>query len=705
MDKIRGLFDRLENACFSAEAQPSVHVYWPIRIVLALLGGVCVFLAYPNFDQFYLAYVALALELWAIEGLGPKGAFFLGWLAGSVTNIGGFYWVASLLEVFGHMPAWLSMLLCCGLGMIQGLVFALWAWGIKRIDAKHIWVAGVALFVAIEMFFPMLFPWYYGNSQYNFIPAVQTADIFGVLGVSMLVVVVNILLYDVSRVFVMRRLGLRVRVNSKLWRLAVAYVVICFVYGGLRIAQIDRINALSPHLEVGLVEADVGTWENESPEKLRNNLFTTQTLSRELDRQGVDLIVWPESAYQVAYIWGSTRTFDRELDYEIDAMYSDWFVPTARLVYDLIDRSFGEDFHRNPAIYTSLMQAMSTAGEEHGLVSLERMYPALIGGFSINCSEEKPNFMRCPYERLAADGLTYYLPSTEPLRDSRRSDLLKMIRPEDILSPIRGFDAAVMFGTLTLNAPGVTTKRFAELYRMDSSRRQLYNTAHFVDNKGHILGSYHKNYLLMFGEYIPLASKFPWIYEVLPEAGNLTAGDEIDLWHYKGFDFAPIICYEDILPRYVNKYSELKPNVFVNMTNDAWFGKTAEPKLHLALAMMRTVEHRKWLIRSTNTGISAFVDPNGRLVKHTSIEDAEVLRQSVGMMPKTRTVYSYIGDLLGYVAAAWVLLLGVVARRRRKRAAASSSAEGDTAETASTASGSAEGDTAETTSTASGSAE
>ena len=118
------------------------------------------------------------------------------------------------------------------------------------------------------------------------------------------------------------------------------------------------------------------------------------------------------------------------------------------------------------------------------------------------------------------------------------------------------------------------------------------------------------------------------------------------------------------------------------MTNDAWFGKTAEPKLHLAIAMMRTVEHRKWLIRSTNTGISAFVDPNGRLVKHTSIYDPEILLQSVAMMPKTRTVYSYIGDLLGYLAGAWILLLCVIARRRKNCATASVSPDeaGETSE-------------------------
>ena len=112
--------------------------------------------------------------------------------------------------------------------------------------------------------------------------------------------------------------------------------------------------------------------------------------------------------------------------------------------------------------------------------------------------------------------------------------------------------------------------------------------------------------------------------------------------------------------------SRLKPNALVNVTNDAWFGKTSEPMLHLALAMMRTVEHRLWLIRSTNTGISAFVDPNGRLVQHTSVHDAETPVQSVAMMPRSRTIYSYIGDILGWFALAWLFILAIAKRSFRK---------------------------------------
>ena len=234
--------------------------------------------------------------------------------------------------------------------------------------------------------------------------------------------------------------------------------------------------------------------------------------------------------------------------------------------------------------------------------------------------------------------------------------------------PIRGFDAPVIFGTLSIDTLGNTNIPFDILYRQGADKRKLYNTAYMVAPDGRILGKYHKNYLLLFGEYIPYADKYPWVYKVLPEAGNLTPGETLATFSLNGYELAPIVCYEDILPRFVRKLSKLQPNVFVNVTNDAWFGKTDEPMLHLALAMMRTVEHRKWLIRSTNTGVSAFVDANGRMVKHTSIYEPEILRQSVAMMPPTRTLYSYLGDFLGWLAIIWCTGLFWLRRRENKRA-------------------------------------
>ena len=92
------------------------------------------------------------------------------------------------------------------------------------------------------------------------------------------------------------------------------------------------------------------------------------------------------------------------------------------------------------------------------------------------------------------------------------------------------------------------------------------------------------------------------------------------------------------------------PDVMFNLTNDSWYGKTTEPMEHLALASFRSIEHRRSLVRSTNTGISAFVDPVGRIVTRSGIWTRETLVDRVPMM-QGRTVYALLGDWIGWVCA------------------------------------------------------
>jgi len=101
--------------------------------------------------------------------------------------------------------------------------------------------------------------------------------------------------------------------------------------------------------------------------------------------------------------------------------------------------------------------------------------------------------------------------------------------------------------------------------------------------------------------------------------------------------------------------------LIVNITNDAWFGDTAEPWEHLALATIRSIEHRRYLVRSTNSGVSAFVDPVGRVMSHTSTFKSETLDETVHLM-KGATVYEYVGDKPWWVLAAATVFL---AFRRR----------------------------------------
>src|SRR5690606_565173 len=174
----------------------------------------------------------------------------------------------------------------------------------------------------------------------------------------------------------------------------------------------------------------------------------------------------------------------------------------------------------------------------------------------------------------------------------------------------------------------------------------------------------------------------------------------------------PFICYEDILPRFVREAAGEGVHVFVNLTNDAWFGKTHEPAQHLGLAVFRTVEHRKGMVRAVNTGISTVIDPTGRAIAKTRVtdpdvegpQDADGVLAEVPMMdPSSRTIYGITGELFNGLMALGLVVMGWRTRPRGRDGAGDRSGEppgkgsGDDADAAQppTAAGPASSDAAE----------
>src|SRR5262249_46057571 len=134
-----------------------------------------------------------------------------------------------------------------------------------------------------------------------------------------------------------------------------------------------------------------------------------------------------------------------------------------------------------------------------------------------------------------------------------------------------------------------------------------------------------------------------------------------------------MICYEDILPDFVNKLvAEGDPDLLVNLTNDAWFGNSTEPWIHLALAKMRAIEHRRYLVRATNSGISAIVDPVGRVVVHSDPFSEQSILGQAGFMRAT-TVYELVKDYPWYLAALAALVMAIISRPKRGGAPAKAS--------------------------------
>jgi len=192
---------------------------------------------------------------------------------------------------------------------------------------------------------------------------------------------------------------------------------------------------------------------------------------------------------------------------------------------------------------------------------------------------------------------------------------------------------------------------------------KAYNSALLVEGST-IMGRYDKRRLLPFGEMIPFGETFPVLYELSPQSGHISPGRASTPLQFGDKRIAVMICYEDVLPGLVNgAVADTNPDLLVNLTNDAWFGETWEPWMHHALARFRAVEHHRYFLRATNTGVSSIVDPVGRVIAHTETFRPELLTGEVRYL-QGGTVYETIGDTPWYLSALAALWFAL---RRRTR--------------------------------------
>lgn len=189
----------------------------------------------------------------------------------------------------------------------------------------------------------------------------------------------------------------------------------------------------------------------------------------------------------------------------------------------------------------------------------------------------------------------------------------------------------------------------------EAPQAHLYNTAFLTDGAGNIQGRYDKTFLLAFGEYIPFGETFPWFYDLSPHTGHFTPGSHTRPLAWGDHRVTALICYEDIVPRFTRKaVAEGDPHLLVSIANDAWFGDTSAPWQHLALAKLRAVEHRRYLVRATNSGVSAIVDATGHATHVSGVFTREALRGTVKLM-NGWTLYQSVGDWPGYLGLVFAL--------------------------------------------------
>ena len=192
-----------------------------------------------------------------------------------------------------------------------------------------------------------------------------------------------------------------------------------------------------------------------------------------------------------------------------------------------------------------------------------------------------------------------------------------------------------------------------------TSDRDTVNRAFLIDVDGKVLGSYDKVHLVPFGEYLPLPWLFKYMQGLTAESGAFAPGNGFASLPLPVEDetlpFGVFICFESVFPEITRALAQEGAQFIVNTTNDAWFGHTAAPHQHLSMAIVRAVETGRPLVRAANTGISAIVEPSGRIVRTTELFETEVF--SAMITPRDEmTLYTRYGDV--FVAACGLFLTG-----------------------------------------------
>ncbi len=194
----------------------------------------------------------------------------------------------------------------------------------------------------------------------------------------------------------------------------------------------------------------------------------------------------------------------------------------------------------------------------------------------------------------------------------------------------------------------------------------MFNSADFIAPDGRFVGRYDKMHLVPFGEYVPYKKLFFFAGNLTQDVGTFDFGWHRTLFNVDGHKYGTFICYESIFADEVRQFSQLGADVLVNISNDGWYGDTSAPWQHLNMARMRAIENHRWVLRATNTGVTAAIDPYGRVTMAAPRHIRTSLR--VGFDYETDvTFYSRYGDLFAYfcgVVTAVALGFGVVGRKQ-----------------------------------------
>jgi apolipoprotein N-acyltransferase len=196
--------------------------------------------------------------------------------------------------------------------------------------------------------------------------------------------------------------------------------------------------------------------------------------------------------------------------------------------------------------------------------------------------------------------------------------------------------------------------------RVGEVTSQMFNSAELIDPQGNWTARYDKVHLVPFGEYLPFPSVFSFAGGLTKEVGEFEHGTSRAPLDADGTKLGVFICYESIFPDEVRRFANNGAQVFVNISNDGWYGDSGAYAQHLNQTRMRAIENNRWILSDTNTGVTASIDPWGRVVAKIPRKERATLTAPYALTSVT-TFYTRHGDWFAYACA--IISMGALISR------------------------------------------
>jgi apolipoprotein N-acyltransferase len=184
-------------------------------------------------------------------------------------------------------------------------------------------------------------------------------------------------------------------------------------------------------------------------------------------------------------------------------------------------------------------------------------------------------------------------------------------------------------------------------FNLGKNRVEYFNSAYLIGPEGNVYDRYDKAHLVPFGEYIPFKKWLPFLGKMVEGVGDFNPGKKGHTIKWGDLRLGIQICYEIIFPHLSRAMVKNHASVLINITNDAWYGRTSAPNQHFSMTVFRAVENRRSIIRAANTGISGFIDPCGKVMAATPLFEDATITRPVPVI-KEATFYSRFGDLFAW---------------------------------------------------------